>query len=73
MPQAKLALCAFARIQLEHGQMARVTVKIPAAQLRCWDVMNKKYVVEPGDYELLIGAASDDIRLRMPLKISTKD
>jgi len=31
--------------------------------------VTKHYVVEPGDYELLIGAASDDLRLRVPLKI----
>jgi beta-glucosidase len=72
VPQAQLALCAFARVHLEHGQTARVTVSIPAAQLRFWDVANKQYVVEPGEYELLIGAASDDISLRVPLKISTR-
>jgi hypothetical protein len=31
--------------------------------------VQKKYVVEPGQYELLIGAASDDIRLRVPFTI----
>jgi hypothetical protein len=28
--------------------------------------------VEPGDYELLIGGASDDVRLRVPLKITAE-
>jgi hypothetical protein len=27
-------------------------------------------VVEPGDYEILIGAASDDIRLKLPMTIA---
>jgi hypothetical protein len=27
-------------------------------------------VVEPGDYEFLIGAASDDIRLKLPMTIA---
>ena len=31
---------------------------------RYWDSTRNGYIVEPGDYELLIGAASDDIRLR---------
>jgi beta-glucosidase len=70
-PQPKLALCGFARIHLPAGQAAHVTMEIPAERLRCWDASQKRYVVEPGDYELLVGAASDDIRLRVPLKITT--
>ena len=40
-------------------------------RFRYWDTAKKQYVVEPGNYELLVGAASDDIRLRAPLKIAT--
>jgi len=29
-------------------------------------------VVEPGDYEILIGAASDDIRLKLRLTITAQ-
>jgi beta-glucosidase len=43
---------------------------IPVERFRCWDTAKNQYVVEPGDYELLVGAASDDIRLRVPFKIS---
>jgi beta-glucosidase len=67
-PQPKLALCGFTRIHLAQGQGARITMDIPVERFRCWDTNQKKYVVEPGDYELLVGAASDDIRLRVPLK-----
>jgi beta-glucosidase len=70
LPQAKLALCGFVRISLAQGQAARVTLDIPAQRFRYWDPAKKQYVVEPGGYELLLGAASDDIRLRLPLKIS---
>jgi len=68
-PQSGLALCGFARIHLESGQGARITMDIPIERLRFWDTTQKQYVVEPGDYELLVGAASDDIRLGVPLKI----
>ena len=37
----------------------KVTVDIPAKRFRYWDTTQKKYVVEPGKYELLIGAASE--------------
>jgi beta-glucosidase len=69
VPQPKLALCGFARIHLDRGQMARETVDIPVERFRYWDTTKKEYVVESGDYELLVGAASDDIRLLVPLKI----
>jgi beta-glucosidase len=73
LPQPKLALCGFARIHLLAGQTARVTVDIPVGRLRYWDTKKKQYTVEPGDYEFHIGAASDDIRLRVPLKVVTGD
>jgi hypothetical protein len=38
-------------------------------RFRYWDPEKKQYAVEPGDYELLVGAASDDIRLQLPLKV----
>ena len=69
VPQPKLALCGFVRLHLEKDQAARVTLAIPAERFRYWDTAKKQYVVAPGDYELLIGAASDDIRLRVPLTI----
>jgi beta-glucosidase len=67
-PQPRLALCGFTRIHLAQGQGARITMDIPVERFQCWDTTKKQYVVEPGDYELLVGAASDDIRLRVPLK-----
>ena len=70
--QLKLALCGFARVLLASAQETTVTMNVPVERLRHWDVAAKKYVVSPGDYELLIGAASDDIRLRLPVKIRGK-
>jgi beta-glucosidase len=70
VPQAKLALCGFARMHLPPGATARVAMEIPVERFRYWDVAHQRYAVEPGDYELLVGAASDDIRLQLPLKVS---
>ena len=70
VPQPKLALCGFARVHLASGQAANVSVDIPAERFRYWDTTSKKYVVEPGKYELLIGAASDDIRLKVPFEVA---
>jgi beta-glucosidase len=69
LPQPRLALCGFVRVHLEQRQRVNVAVNIPAERFRYWDTAGKQYAVEPGDYELMIGGASDDIRLRVPLKI----
>ncbi len=72
VPQAKLALCGFRRVSVKSGGATAVTVEVPAERLRYWDEEKKQYVVEPGDYEILVGAASDDIRLRLPLKVAAQ-
>ena len=70
--QPKLALCGFTRAHLKHGKSSKVTVEVPAERLRYWDTEKKRYVVEPGNYEFLIGAASDDIRLKLPMTITAQ-
>jgi beta-glucosidase len=69
VPQAKLALCGFVRVHVPKKQTASVSLEIPLERFRYWSTVEKRYVVEPGAYELLIGAASDDIRARVPLTI----
>jgi beta-glucosidase len=68
LPQPKEALCAFTRIHLAAGQSAHLTLAIPSERFRYWDTAKKQYAIETGDYELLLGAASDDIRAHVPLK-----
>ena len=72
VPQPKLALCGFSRVSLKSGESTKVTVEIPAERLRYWDSEKKQYVVEPGEYEFLVGAASDDIRLKLPMTVAAK-
>src|SRR5208283_2458857 len=69
VPQPKLALCGFTRVHLLQNNTAQVTVEIPAARFRCWDPTPKQFVVETGKFELLVGAAADDIRLKAPFTV----
>ncbi len=55
-------LCAFQRVALAKGQQVTVNLKIRAEVLRRWDATTHSYIVNPGAYELRVGAASDDIR-----------
>jgi beta-glucosidase len=70
VPQPELALCGFARVHLQPGQSQPLFFEIPTKRLRYWDTAKKQYVVGPGKYEFLIGAASDDIRLNLMLTVA---
>ncbi|MGD0410606.1 MAG: glycoside hydrolase family 3 C-terminal domain-containing protein [Verrucomicrobiota bacterium] len=66
------ALCGFERVPVAAKQTAHVDIPVPVKELRYWDTGKKQYVVEAGDYEVLVGAASDDIRARLPLRVGGK-
>jgi len=69
VPQPTEALCGFQRLPVAHGKSAHVDFALPVQGLRYWDTTKKQYVVEQGDYEILVGAASDDIRVKLPLHV----
>ena len=70
--QPRQALCGFARVSLKQGETKQVTVEVAAERLRHWDTDKKQYVVEAGAYEFLVGAASDDIKLRLPFAVASR-
>ena len=55
-------LKAFARVSLQPGETRTVRLEIPADDLRYWNVDKNAWDLEHGRLELLLGAASDDIR-----------
>lgn len=57
-------LVAFERVHFLKGETKNIVISIPVQRLRHYDTEINDYTVEKGKYELLIGAASDDIRLR---------
>jgi beta-glucosidase len=69
VPQARQALCAFRRVNIPAGRRAQIEIEIPVSRVRYWDVNKKQYVVEPGMYQLLIGGASDNLPLRLPVRV----
>jgi beta-glucosidase len=58
-----LALKGFARISLRAGEMRSVTLKLPGDAFALWNRAMRREV-EPGDFQILIGRASDDILLK---------
>jgi beta-glucosidase len=57
-------LRGFQRIHLQPGETQAVHFTLPAAKLAIWDVATHGFVVEPGAFEVMVGASSADIRLR---------
>jgi beta-glucosidase len=69
MPNKQLR--KFERIALAKGEEKTVSLKLHAAKdLRYYNSTQRKYMVDPGAFEIQIGASSTDIRLKTTVKIS---
>jgi len=62
-------LKAFGRVELGAGESARVVFRVPTDML-CFAGKDGRRIVEPGDFELQVGASSADIRLRAAVKLT---
>ena len=62
-------LRAFLRVTLAPGETRHVSFSLPASQLAYYSLIKKGFTVEPGLFDLMIGSASDDIRLRAHLRV----
>lgn len=55
-------LKGFRKVNIKPNETVTVYFTIPCSELGIWD-KNMKYVVEPGDFDIMIGASAEDIRL----------
>ncbi len=62
-------LKAFERVTLKAGETRKVTLKVPVSELRYWDEQTNRWALEDGNIELLLGSASNDIRLKAQVEI----
>jgi beta-glucosidase len=63
-------LKGFKRVWLEAGERTTVTLDITPGALAFFDV-NMKYVVEPGDFEIMVGTSSRDADLtKLALRVT---
>jgi beta-glucosidase len=58
-----MRLVRFVKVELAPGQHRTLEFELPVAELALWTAAMQR-VVEPGDFELLVGASAGDIRLR---------
>ncbi|NOW98406.1 glycoside hydrolase family 3 N-terminal domain-containing protein [Mucilaginibacter sp. SG564] len=57
------SLKGFRRITLKPGESGKVQFKLSTEELKIWN-RQMKHVVEPGEFKVMIGSSSEDIRLR---------
>ncbi|HEU5136554.1 MAG TPA: glycoside hydrolase family 3 C-terminal domain-containing protein [Steroidobacteraceae bacterium] len=70
-PRARKELRGIERVTLEPGQSRRVSFSVkPDRDLTIYDDVKKAYAVDPGRFEVQIGASSADIRARTTLVVS---
>ena len=62
-------LKAFGRVNLPAGRAARVTFRVPVDMLNFTGAAGKR-IVEPGDFDLMIGASSNDIKLETRVTVT---
>jgi len=57
------SLKGFNRISLKPGESGKVQFKLSTEELKIWN-REMKHVVEPGEFKVMVGSSSEDIRLR---------
>jgi beta-glucosidase len=62
-------LRGFQRISLNPKEKKPVTFTLPASDLAFYDVKTKKFVVEPGAFDIMVGSSSAEIRLKDKLQV----
>jgi beta-glucosidase len=67
----KEQLAGFVRIGLKPGETRTVTFSLPAEQLAYWDSDQGMFAVKPGEVDLMLGSASDDIRQKTQFQITS--
>ena len=68
--RAEKELKAFKKVMIGAGQQATVTLSIPVKSLAYYNEQNGKWIVEPGDYKLMAGTSSQDIKATATISIN---
>jgi beta-glucosidase len=70
--RASHELRGFQRITLQPGEAKTVTLSVPVEKLAFYDVTRHAFVVEPGKYEIQIGASSADVREQAKMEVTSE-
>ena len=62
-------LVAFERVPLRPGERKHISFTVPASKLAYWDTASHAFITHPGPFDLMVGAASDDLRAKALLEV----
>ena len=62
-------LKGFARVELKPGESQKLLVRIDRSAFSYWSAEKKDWVIEPGTFEVQVGASSRDIRLKEQVEL----
>ena len=71
--RAKKELKNFAKVYIPAGGSETVTVELDRSAFEYYSPKLKAWVVEPGEYDIMIGASSADIRLTAKVNITSNE
>lgn len=57
-------LKTFAKVELSAGRSKKVSLTLKQEDFMYFDAQLHKFIADAGDYEILVGASCEDIRLR---------
>ena len=66
---ASKRLRGFERVAVKAGETVSVRIVVPAGDLKLWDSANHAFAFRSGRAKLLVGASSEDIRLKKNIKL----
>jgi beta-glucosidase len=64
-------LKGFAKVALKPGEETEVTIELDRRAFAFYDVDQRDWIVEAGDFEILVGASSQDIRLADTMQLAS--
>lgn len=71
--RAPKELKGFVKIHLDPGEEKKVTVELDDRAFAFWNMATEDWCVESGEYKILVGASSRDIRLEAAAKMKSED
>ena len=70
VPMPVQQLVGFQRVSFKAGEARIVTIIVPVERLRRWNEQENRYVVDPGEYQIAVGPASDQPWLNSKLNVA---
>ena len=69
VPRPAQELKAFQKVWLKPGKAKRVEIQLGREAFRFWHPATKQWTVEPGEFEIHVGASAADIHLKQTVRV----